>query len=55
MKHSIYLKLLVAAISATACAGSPQSPTPSQPWIEETVTFTFGSDEQKVFKPASRF
>jgi len=47
LNKSICLSISLLLILTTACAGSTPSPTPSssRPWIEEEVTFTFGSNE----------
>ena len=47
MNKKICLSISLLLILTTACAGSTPSPTPSnsRPWIEEEVTFSFGSNE----------
>lgn len=47
MNKNICLSILLLLILTTACGGRAPSPTPfgSTPWVEEEVTFIFGSNE----------
>jgi pimeloyl-ACP methyl ester carboxylesterase len=48
MKHNnLFVLILVLLILNTACAGHTLSPTPSNsnPWMEEQVSFSYGQDE----------
>jgi pimeloyl-ACP methyl ester carboxylesterase len=46
LKKNICLSIILLVILPTACVGGTPSPTPSpsRPWIEEEVTFTFGDN-----------